>query len=260
MDSGQIEVIGFPGIDVPVRRDPTQEIYLALLPPDAQPYVVAPLDLPIGEIAAFVQPRLELLKELRSEMLKHFSKTKSLRCHFRTGDIAHLLGRPFMLRVNPLSSGKKTTRGTRSRANVSATMHHDISVINLYVAQVGNFDQGRAAFMSYARPVFSHNIQSLLKQCMERVFPQAALPSQVNCRPMRDAWIRFDDERGIVWFSDSLIPYPAHAVVYAFLVEAIKRYAPDISDDERQALLTQGVINWQEMRDLLADKNNRFAL
>ena len=260
MEPGQIEVVNISNLQVPVRRERNSETYLALQPPEASPYMVAPIEMPIEEVVEFIQQRLELLHELRFDMLKHFKKTQSLKCHFRTGDVVYLLGRPFMLRVYPLSSARSSKRGTRTRANVKATVRRDYSVIDLFVAQVGNYDQGRMAFFSFAQPVFAYNIKSLLEQCMGRVLPDVTLPTKVNCRPMRDAWIRINEAQDTVWFSESLIPYPPNAVVYAFLVEALKYYARDASDAERQELVEKGVPNWQDMKTLLADPNNRFAL
>ena len=258
--AGQIEVINFPDLHIPIQRQPTTETYLALQPPDALPYVVAPFTSPIEDIVAFVQLRLDALRELQTEMLKHYSKTKSTKCHFKTGDVAYLLGRPFMLRCNPLSTTKNVKKPTRSTASLQATMRSEYSVIELYVAQAGNYDQGRAAFMSFAQRVFTNNIKSLLKQCMDRVFPEVTVPAKVNSRPMRNPWVRIDEERDVVWFSESLIPYPVNAVVYAFLVEAIKYYAPEASEEERQELLEKGVPNWSAMKSLLADPDNRYAL
>ncbi|MDR0308578.1 MAG: DUF45 domain-containing protein [Coriobacteriales bacterium] len=263
MDQKQTEIIEFsniPDLKVPIWREPSKETFLALQPPKALPYVVAPMEAPADQVAAFVQQRLGVLQEMRTDMLKHFSKTNSTKCHFKTGDVAHLLGRPFMLRVNPLSTNKKTKRGTRTRANLRATMYGDISLIDLFVVHIGDYDQGRTAFLAFAQPVFARNIHSLLKQCMQRVFPDAPLPLAVKCRPMRDTWVRIDLERSIVWFSESLIPYPVNAVVFAYLNEAMKHFAPDISDEERDVLLEQGVPNWQEMKAILADPNNRFVL
>jgi len=260
MSEAHTETIHFPDLDVAIVRQSTQEVYLALQPPDANAYVVAAFETPVEEIALFVQQRLDALRELRTDMIKHFKKTKSMKCRFRTGDIAHLLGRPFMLRAYPLATSHGKVKGHRGRANVHAVMYPDISVIDLYVVQSGNYDQGRAAFFSYAKPVFAHNVESLLQQSMQRVFPDATLPASVNCRPMRDSWVRFDDEHDTVWFSESLIPYPAYVVVYAFLSEAVKRYAADASDEQRELLIARGVPGWQEMRDILADPNNRYAL
>jgi hypothetical protein len=138
-------------------------------------------------------------------------------------------------------------------------MRSDLSVIDLHVAQIGSYEQGRRAYLAFAVKVFSSNIKSLLQQCMNRVFPGEALPANVNSRPMRDTWVLFDEKRDMVWFSDSLIPFPVNAVVYAFLVEAIKRYAPDADETQRLQLLVAGVPNWQEMKALLADPNNRYA-
>jgi len=257
------ELIEFHGdysdIKVPIRREPSHEIYIALQPPEALPYVVAPLDMPAEEVAGFVQQRLDVIRELRGVMLKRFKKTKSLRCRFRAGDVVHLLGRPFMLRINVLSTTKNMKKSTRGRANVKASIQPDVSVILLEVVQSGNYDQARLAFLSFAKPVFAQNIRSLIQQSMQRVFPEAHVPATVNSRPMRDNWVRIDDEKDTVWFSESLIPYPPHAVVYAYLVEIIKRLAPHASEEERNELLTKGVVNWQQMKALLADPNNPFA-
>jgi hypothetical protein len=260
MSQGQ-EVIEFSDLKVPIVRGPSDEIYVALEPPEALPYVVAPLSVSADEVARFVQERLETLKELRADMLKHFSKTNSSKCHFKTGDVAHLIGRPFMLRVYPLSAGgRKTRKPTRGLANLNARLYTDLSLIDLFVSQVGNYEQGRTAYFSYAQPIFARNIKSLLEQCMKRVFPEVVFSPTVRARPMRDAWVRIDDAHGVVWFSESLIPYPSHAVVYAYLVEAIKKFAPDATDDQRHELLEKGVPNWQEMKALLADPNNKYAL
>jgi len=258
------ELIEFHGdysdIKVPIQREPISEIYIALQPPEAFPYVVAPLAMPVDEVAGFVQQRLDVIRELRAEMLKRFKKTKSLKCRFRAGDVVHLLGRPFMLRVHTLSMGKNMKKSTRGRIRVKASIQSDVSVILLEVVQSGNYDQGRLAFLSFAKPVFSTNIHSLVQQCMQRVFPEAHVPAVVNSRPLRDSWVRIDDDKDTVWFSESLIPYPANAVVYAYLVEIMKRLVPDASEEERHELLTTGVFNWQEMKALLADPNNRYAL
>jgi len=259
----QIEVIEFhgdyEGLKIPVRRGPSHETYVALQPPEAIPYVVAPFAMPIDEIVAFVQQRLDVIQELRHEMLKNFKKSKSLKCRFRSGDVIHLLGRPFMLRIGAASTTKRMKKVARGRANVKASIHSDVSVILLELVQSGNYDQGRLAFLSFAKPVFSRNIKSLIEQCMQRVFPDEHVPEIVNSRPMRDSWVRIDDEKDTVWFSESLIPYPPHAVVYAYLVEIIKRIAPNATDDERIALLAKGVPNWQDMKALLANPNNPFA-
>ena len=260
MENKQIEVINIDDLQVVIRREPSAETYLALEPPDALPYVVASKTASVEEIAAFVHQRLDALHSLRREMLKHYQKSKSLKCRFKTGDVAYLLGRPFMLRSNPLGTSVKASKASRSLTNIQAAMYSDFSVINLFVAQAGSYDQGRAAFMSYAQKVFSINIKSLLAQCMERVFPGIAVPTRINSRPMRNAWVVIDEERDVVWFSENLIPYPPHAVVYAYLNEAIARYAPEADEKQFWALMEKGVPNWREMKALLADPNNRYAL
>ncbi|MCL2807966.1 MAG: DUF45 domain-containing protein [Coriobacteriia bacterium] len=260
----QAELIEFHGefsdIKVLVRREPGPDMYLALVPPTALPYVVAPIETPINDVAFFIQQRLEILRELREDMLKHFKKTSSLKCRFETGDVAHLLGRPLMIRVSAVSKGKAVKKAVRVRANVKANLHPDVSLLSLEVMQAGNYEQRRAAFFSFAGQVFSQNIYHLMEQCMQRVFPEAPLPSKVNSRPMRDNWVLIDESRSVVWFSENLIPFPPNAVVYAYLVEAIKLYAPNATEEERLALLATGVPNWQDMKALLGDPNCPYAL
>lgn len=259
MDQRTNETIGMADLQIAIVRQPTTETYLALEPPEALPYVVVPFEAAVPDIASFIQQHIDELHELRQDMLKHFKKVRSLRCRFRTGDVVFLLGRPFMLKSNPLSSTHSLKYSARGRANVMAMMNRDLSVIDLFVMQVGNYDQGKAAFLSCARPLFAHNVKSLLMQCMQRVFPDAAALGNVICRPMRDSWVRFDEEHDAIWFSESLIPYPPNAVVYAYLIEAIKYFAPNASEDERRTLMERGVPDHSEMRDLLNDRNNRFA-
>jgi hypothetical protein len=252
------ESISFQDITVTIKRYPSHETFIALEPPNANPYVTVPLDAKPEEILIFVNQFANEIRELREDMLKHFEKTNSLKCRYQTGDIAYLYGRPFMLRVFPVakSSGKKVA--ARGRANVGAVLRHELSVIDLFLVKAGDFDQGKAAFLSLAKPIFERNAASLVEQCMDRVFPEAQKPKHVKSRPLRNDWISIDTTKSTVWISDSLVPYPPECVVYAFLVEMIKIQMPDASETKRIELLNIGLPGWQDLRTLMADPNSIY--
>jgi len=255
----KVEAIQFDNLDVIVYRQTVDELYIALQPPNALPYIVAPANKTADEIVVFVKQWLELIRELRVEMLKRFEKSKSLKCHYQTGDVAFLFGRPFMLRTYPLTpkSGKK--KASRGLANLQATIRHEISVIDLYLHQPGSYDQGRMAFLSLAKPIFSQNVSSLVRQCMERVFPEARIPTKIKIRPLRGAWIQIDKAKDTVWISENLIPYPPECVVYVYLQEMIGILEPEADEEARSNLLAKGLPNWQELKTLLADTNSKYS-
>ncbi|MCL2632455.1 MAG: DUF45 domain-containing protein [Coriobacteriia bacterium] len=254
-----VETIQFDDMTATIRRLSTPETYIALQPPDAIPYIVAPLDKPPDEIVAFVIQWIEVIRELRADMLKHFQKTKSLKCRYQTGDIAYLFGRPYMLRVYPVASTMGRKKGTRGRANVSAAVRPEVSVIDLFLIRTRDYDQGRMAFLSLAKPVFLRNVQSLAEQCMARVFDDDKLPKSIAVRPLRSDWIRVDQTKDTVWVSENLIPYPPECFIYAFLNEMIKVLLPEADESERIALLDKGLPGWQEYREILADSNSVYS-
>lgn len=252
------ETISFDDKQIVIRREPTHELYLALQPPDAAPYMVAPLDTPPEELVGFVEHHQDAIRELRTCMIKRFENSKSPQCHYKTGDVAYLFGRPFMLRVFPAAT-KKRVKGTRTRSDVGAAIRPDVSVIDLFVLRVGDFDQGRSAFLSFAKPIYTQNVTNLVHESMERTFPGEPLPRAIRARPMRDTWVHIDDKKDVVWFSEGLIPYPADCVVYAFLMELIKQRRPEASEEEVRALLDTGVPGWQRCKDILNDSESPYS-
>lgn len=259
MTDQQAESIEFDGIKVPIIRQVNEEMYIALQPPEALPYLVVPADKKPEEIINFVQYWIENIRDARTDMLKRFEKSKSLKCHYQTGDVVYLLGRPFMLRTYPLTTTKMKGKSTRGRSKVKATIHGEISVIDLFLVQLGNYDQGRLAFMAFATPLLTQNAPSLVKQCMERVFPDKAIPTKINCRPMHDRWVQYDQKRDTLWVSEKLIPYPPECLVYAYLVEMIKVFVPDASEEERHALMENGIPGWRHWGEILADPNSPYS-
>lgn len=252
------ESINFNDQKIVIRREPIHELYLAFEPPNASPYMVAPLDTKPEDLVAFVEYWQNSIHEIQSDMIGRFEKSKSLKCHYRTGDVAYLFGRPFMLRVYP-SASKKRIKDARVRSNVKATIRTEISVIELYLLQVGNYDQGKSAFLSFAKPIFAQNVVNLVQQSMERTLPDEKVPRTVKTRPMRDSWVHIDDKKDVVWFSEDLIPYPPDFVVYAFLVELLKQRRPEASEEEIAALLDKGVTRWREIKEVFADPNNPYT-
>lgn len=252
------ESIQLDDLQIFIKREATHELYIALQPPQAIPYMVAPLDTKPEELLAFVDQWKDSIRDMRIDMIKRYEKSQSPKCHYKTGDVAYLFGRPFMLRVFPLSR-KKRTKSLRVRSNINATVRSEVSVIDLFLLNVGNYDQGRSAFFAFAKPIFAQNVINLVQQSMERMLPDERIPRVVKTRPMRDSWVHIDDAKDVVWFSEDLIPYPPDCVVYAFLVELIKQRLPEASEEETAALLDKGVPNWQTFKHILIDKNSPYS-
>lgn len=253
------EVLEFDGLKVPIHRHGSNETFIALQPPNASPYIMAPTTQKPEEIVEFVKERLETIRELRADMIKRFEKSSSMKCRFQTGDIVYLLGRPFMLRTFPFPDSKKMKRSVRGRAKVKATIRNDVSIIDLFLVKVGDYDQGRLAFLSFANSIFVNNAANIVEQASARVFPGEAVPKTVRTRPMRHDWVSIDTKQNVVWFSENLIPYPGDCMVYAYLEKLIALLAPEVSEQEWEELMAKGLPNWKQMRALLQDKESPFA-
>lgn len=258
-DNKPREILEFDGLKVPIRREDTHELYIALQPPDAAPYVVAPRDKKPEEIVEFINYWMEVIRELRTDMIKRFSKSKSMKCHYQTGDVAYMFGRPFMLKVYPLGKSTQKVKGTRGRVNVTADIRPEISVIDIFVMQTKDYDQARMAFLAFAKPILVRNSINMVRFCRDRAFPGVELPGKVKCRPMRDTWVQIDQKTDTIWFSERLIPYPPDSNAYAFLVELIKLHAPDADEDERAEILDRVIPNWRQMKAILADNTGIFT-
>lgn len=253
------EFIEFDGLKVPIYRHGANETFIALQPPDATPYIMTPVEKKPEEIVSFVTERIETIRELRTDMIKRFEKSPSLKCRYQTGDIVYLLGRPFMLRVFPFPDSKKMKQSVRGRAKVKATIRNDVSIIDLFLVKVGDYDQGRLAFLSFATSIFENNAKRIVEQATANVFPQVPVYKKVRLRPMRHDRVQIDTKQKIVWFSESLIPYPGDCMVLSYLEKLIDLYAPEADESEREALLEAGLPNWRQMRTLLQDKESPFT-
>ncbi|MDR2716093.1 MAG: M48 family metallopeptidase [Coriobacteriaceae bacterium] len=259
VEGSRAEAIEFDNMKVAIRRQATHETYIALQPPDAAAYIVAPLDKKPEEIVAFVKEWIGVIREVRADMLKRFEKSKSPKCHYQTGDVAFLFGRPFMLRVFPISSTGGKKKASRVRANVNAAIRSEVSVIDLFLFKTGDYDQARLAFLAMAKPIFARNAEGLVRQCMGRAFPEAPVPAHVKVRPLRGDWVQIDRARDTVWVSEGLIPYPPECMVYAYLHEMAKILAPEAGEEERHALLDRGLPGWPKLKAILADADSPYA-
>jgi hypothetical protein len=253
------EQVNFDDQHAPIYRIDRNDLYIALQPPDAAPYVVAGRDMEADFIVKFIQDRVPLLRELRADMLKRYEKSPSLECRYQTGDVAYLFGRPFMLRVSTLGKSKMKA-GMHGRVNVNATMHNDVSLINLYVMQMGSYDQRRAAYTAWADGVFLMNARSITEGCARTANITATAPATVRTRDMPSSWCQMDVDHGITWMSRRLAPYPPECIAYAFMAAAARTLLPaDATEAQRHALIEAGCPTWEHAQATLNDKTSPFA-
>lgn len=260
--SDQREALTFDGLRVPIIRSAGRETYLTFWPPDASMRFVSAKDLDADQIVAFCNERIEAIRDIRHDILKRFEKSPSLTCRYQTGDIAFLFGRPFVIRVHQLKGGGKARKGMRGRADVRASVNPDLSLIDLYVFQIGNYDQRRGAFLSYASSVYVRNMTPLLDACARRAQLPEGIPGKVRMRPMRSSLISIDCSQGVTWVSDSLIPYPPECLAVSFMEEACK--LPVMLErvktaEERRALFDLAAPQWQHGKELLENKESQYS-
>jgi predicted metal-dependent hydrolase len=265
----QIEQVHFDGIDARVFRGPSPDLFIAFEPPDAKPFVSANFKTPPEEIVAFVNERLPSIRDLRADMVKHFSKTSSLECRFQTGDVAYLLGRPFMIRVYPEASGRKLRHAARGRANTTTTVYADISLVNIFVIQVGSYDQRRFTFMKWASAAFAKSAQSIVDQASSMAGITGKVPGKVQTRPMRGRLVKLDPTRHVVWMSEDLLAFPPICIGYAFMNEMARELAPladggatpeerEQARDAHDAFIERGCPSWRRAKKILDAENSPY--
>jgi len=265
----QIEQIHFDGIDARVFRGASPDVFIAFEPPEAKPFVSAGLKTPPEELVAFVNERLPSIRDMRAEMIRHFSKTNSLECRFQTGDVAYLLGRPFMIRVYPEDSSRKLRHAARGRGNTTVTVHADISLVNIFVIQVGSYDQRRLTFMKWASAVFAKNAQMIVDQASSMAGITDKVPGKVQTRPMRGRLVRLDPIRHVVWMSEDLLAFPPICIGYAFMNEMARELAPladggampeerERAKDAHDAFVERGCPSWRRAKEILDAENSPY--
>lgn len=240
-------------IEVPIYRAGMPEVFVALQPPTAQPYIMAARDMEAQKIVDFFSAHVQEVEELRSDMLKRFAKSTSEKCRYMTGDVAYCMGRPFQLRVYPLNNSKMK-KAARGRATAKYSLNSAVSLITLYVVHPRNYDEAKLAFNSYAESVLLRNARSLSADFASVLMPGSKAPT-VRMRAMRDRWS--SDEAGALWLSTDLIPYPPDCLVYVILRELEKKAT--IPQDQVREHFERILPGWRTAQKMLADRAKPYS-
>ena len=251
----QVEQIEYGDAKVRVIRQGCAEPYLALQPPQAIPYMVAPHAMEPQQIVDFFAAHVVQLEDLQQKMRKRFEKSSSEKCGYATGDIAYVMGRPFMLHVVPLrGGGTKMKSGARGRAKVKYGVDTDVSLITLHVMKLGDYDQARLAFLSYGDAVVLVNAPRMAKSVLARIAPGAGVP-QVRMRDMRGGFARL--EAGCLWLSHDIVPYPVDCLAYAVWSALVGLATVD--EEELQAHLAAYLPGWQRAQEILQARAKPYS-
>lgn len=243
-------------VEVPIVRAGMPDLFVALRPPTADPYVMAPRDLEPQPIVDFFASRVQQVEELRADMLKRFAKSDSLKCRYQTGDVAYVMGRPFQLRVYPLGEMKDRPKsGARGRTTSKYSIDPAISLLTLYVMHPRNYDEAKRAFNGYAEGVILNNAVKLAADFAGVLMPGEKAPT-VRLRAMRDRWS--SNEAGALWLSEDLIPYPPDCLVYVIWRELEKRAT--LPEEEVRERFERVLPGWKAARDMLATRAEPFSL
>lgn len=248
------EQLEYGDVKVPIYRQSCAEIYIALQPPQASPYIVAPHASDVQEIIDFYAARRELVEDLQQKMIKRFQKSQSEKCSYQTGDIAYVMGRPFMLQVHPLGKKTAATGGTRGRASVQYNVNTEVSLLTLFVVKPRDFDQCKASFLIYGRQVMLKNAPNMAAGCLRRIAPDAKVP-QVRMRDMSGRFSKL--EAGCLWLSTDLVPYPVDCLVYAIWHELMP--LATIPEEEVQQHLASVIPGWERAAELLSTRAKPYS-
>ena len=240
--------------EVPIYRAGMPEVFVALKPPEAAPYIMAARDMDPQRIVEFFAAHVVEVEELRQDMAKRFSKSTYGKCRYQTGDVAYVMGRPFQLRVYPLGE-RKVKAAVRGRATAKYTLNADVSLLTLYVVHPKNFDEARLAFNSYAENVILRNAVGLCAD-FTSILAQGTKPIQIRMRAMRGRWS--SNEAGCIWLSTDLIPYPPDCLVYVLWQELAE--LATIPEHEIAAHFARILPGAQAARDLLAARPEPYCL
>ena len=282
-EEGRIATVGFDGVEVRVVPSNNGETYFSVDPPNAQPTLHAATQLSNREILEFVRANLSQLRDMRTDMLRRYEKSQSAACRYRTGEVAYLFGRPFMLRVLPLMKGGSMRKAARGRANTWVRTNTDLSLVELNVMNTGNYDQRKGTFVNWASSVLGRNAASIYDQIARRI-EQAygqELPSKLRIRNVRVAGLRgrmarIDTGTATLMLSEDLIPFPPVVLAYTLareiagvLVEEAPVSGEATATDaetpsaeelaaERNRLVAAGCPEWEEARAMLGDPDSIY--
>lgn len=251
----KISYSGPDGIEteVPIYRAGMPEVFVALQPPTAQPYIMAARDMEAKKIVDFFTQHINEVEELRADMRKRFAKGSTEKCRYMTGDVAYVMGRPFQLRVYPLGNAK-VKGAARGRATSKYSVNPAVSLLTMYVVHPRNYDEAKKAFNGYAESVILKNAKGLTESFSAILMPGEKAPT-VRLRAMRGRWSV--NEAGALWLSTDLIPYPPDCLVYTIWRELEK--LATIPEDQVAAHFERTLPGWRNARQLLADRPKPYS-
>ncbi len=248
------EQIEYGDVKIPIERISAHELFLALRPPDGQIYLVAPLDAQPQQIVDFFAAHRVQAEELQQKMRKRFVKGRSVRCRFQTGDVAYIMGRPFMLDVVPLATRRVGKVEARGRSTSKVQVDTDLSLLTLYIVNERSYDQARTAFLSYARSVILQNAKSLTVQFAARLIPERKAPA-VRMREMGDRMAQL--RGGALWLSDDIVGYPPDCLAYSIwrCLEGVSR----LPEEGKKEALDATIPGWRAACELLSTREGPYA-
>ena len=194
------------------------------------------------------------MEELRADMKKRFAKSSYGKCAYRTGDVAYVMGRPFMLRVYPLKTSGGKVKVARGRATAKFSVDSTVSLLTLYVVHSKNFDEAKVAFNAYAQRVIGKNALIVAQQFNEKLRPGEEMPP-IRLRAMRDKFASFD--AGALWISTDIVPYPPDCLAYA-IWRALEGKS-SVGDLATGELLDASIPKWREAADILAKRAKPYS-
>ncbi len=243
-------------VEVKILRFNSPDLFIALTPPSAIPYVVAPLNMPPKVIVEFFCQHVEQIDGMRMDMIKRFEKISSRKCLYRTGDIAYVLGRPFQIRVYPLTEIKEHTHKVfRGQVTAKFSVDEAISLVTLYVVHTKNYDEARNVFYNYAQRVMLNNANSLVRD-FSRDLKIEDKQFVIKTRALKDRMSSY--EGSVFWLSYDMIPYPPDCPVYV-LLKQLKQFTT-IDDEEYQKVFERILPNWRAAQKLLKERPEPFCL
>lgn len=272
-EQGLVDTFSFDGVTAHVKRSGSPETYVAIMPPDATPYLHTHRNTSNAEVLSFISAHLADLRDMRTDMLRRFKKSSSKRCRYKTGEVAYLMGRPFMIRVLSLAGGGKMRRAARGRMQTSVRTNLDISLVELNVMNAGNYDQRKGTFLSWAAPIVQRNalkfIQVGLEEAggkieIEGVDSEHPAPRQLDISearvvPLGKRLARLDAAHGRILISEDLVGFPPVVLLYTCVREIAVELFPE-NEEARRSFMAATCPEWEKARELLDDPKSPYRL
>lgn len=257
---GLVDTIGFDGVTARVIRTGGTEAFFTLDPPDGAPALHVPRGMGNEQVIDFVKAHIATIRDMRVEMSRRYAHGTSRGQRYETGEVAYVLGRPFVLRVTPLAGSSKMRHASRGRATTRVGVDTEAGLVELGVIQKGNFDQRKGTFLSWAAPILARNAERLCPAAARQAGYEGELPSRWKVVPMRQHLVRIDRGQNAVLISEDLVPYPARCLVYAFVRALAEEQLAESGlegaelERARADMIAAGCPEFEQARADLADK------